>query len=95
MSLSEKAEFERGREGMMESNKTEGVRGYKPECIHWQEWLYRKKKVSKERVSLQERKGRGSTWLIFRSHPRRCSRVETFNDVQPPTTTNKYTWPIS
>ena len=30
MSLSEKAEFERGREGMMEWNKTEGARGYKP-----------------------------------------------------------------
>ena len=54
MSLSEKAEFERGRGGMMESNKREGARGYKPECIHWREWLYGKKKVSKERISLQE-----------------------------------------
>ena len=54
MSLNEKAEFEREREGMMESNKTEGAGGYKPDCTHWRERLYGKKKVSKERISLQE-----------------------------------------
>ena len=50
MSLSEKAEFERGREGVMETNKTEGARGHRP--------LYVERRKC-PRTEIHSRKGKG------------------------------------